>query len=115
MRAAARLSQSSAATRMLDQLVWRAFERQGYQLVQTIEANRPTGTIRVIAKEGAKSALMCVGEGSFFEKTLVEQFVRAMRDAQLSQGYLIVPDRQTQELVKVTLNCPELVLPSTLF
>ena len=89
--ARARLPQRSSATRILDQLVWRAFERQGYELVQAVESSEPTGTLRVMAKAGVKSALLCVGDGSFFEKTLVEQLLRAMRGLQLAQGYLIAP------------------------
>jgi hypothetical protein len=72
-------------------LVWRAFERQGYALLQTIESGEPIGTIRVMNKDGAKAALLCVGDGAFFEKTLVEQFVQVLRGLQLSRGYLIAP------------------------
>lgn len=87
----AQSSPLSSATRMLEALVWRAFERQGYQLIQTLETVEAIGTLRIIAKDGAKAALMCVGDGAFFEKTLVEQFARAMRGRQLSHGYLVAP------------------------
>ena len=75
---------------LIDQLVWRAFERQGHQLVLEMELlNPPLGTLRVLAKEGSKAALLFVGHGPFFEKQTVERFIRAMRDAKVEQGFLV--------------------------
>ncbi|MBI4323297.1 MAG: PilZ domain-containing protein [Candidatus Omnitrophica bacterium] len=77
--------------RVIDQLVWRAFERQGYQLVHMVELGEPLGLMRVMVKDGLKAALLCVGDGVFFEKTTVEQFVQSMRKAHMEQGFLIAP------------------------
>lgn len=74
---------------LIDQLVWKAFERQGHQLiVETELAQPPLGTLRIIAKDGLKAALLFVGSGRFFEKQTVERFIRAMRDARVEQGFL---------------------------
>ena len=75
---------------LIDQLVWRAFERQGYQLVVETELTQPPfGTLRVIAKEGAKRAMLFVGHGPFFEKQTVERFLKAMREVGVEEGLLI--------------------------
>ncbi|MBI3321702.1 MAG: PilZ domain-containing protein [Candidatus Omnitrophica bacterium] len=75
---------------LIDQLVWRAFERQGYQLVLEKELlHTPLGTLRVITKDDVKSALLFVGSGPFFEKQTVEQFINAMRGAEAAQGFLV--------------------------
>ena len=75
---------------LVDQLVWRAFERQGYQLVTETELTQPLlGTLRVIMKDGAKAALLFVGQGPLFEKQTVERFLRAMRKADAAQGFLV--------------------------
>lgn len=77
--------------RIIDQLAWRAFERQGYQLLHMVELGEPLGLMRVTVKDGAKTALLCVGNGTFFEKTTVEQFLRSMRKAGIEHGILIAP------------------------
>jgi hypothetical protein len=75
---------------LIDQLVWRAFERQGFQLVLETELRQPPlGTLRVIMKDGIKSALLFVGHGPFFEKQTVERFIRAMRHVSVQQGLLV--------------------------
>ena len=75
---------------LVDQLVWRAFERQGYQLVTEMERMQPPlGTFRVIMKDGAKAALLFVGHGPLFEKQTVERFLRAMHEANATQGFLV--------------------------
>ena len=75
---------------LVDQLVWRAFERQGYQLTAERELTEPPlGTFRVIMKDGAKAALLFVGYGPLFEKQTVERFLRAMREASTAQGFLV--------------------------
>ena len=95
---------------LIDQLVWRAFERQGYQLlIETELTPSPLGTLRVVMKEGVKSALMFVGHGPFFEKQTVERFVRAMREAGVDQGVLVaagsftVPAQRIAKEHRVTL------------
>ena len=82
-----------AAVALIDQLVWQAFERQGYQLVHTVElaGGGPLGLMRVIIREGQKSALSCVANGAFFEQSTVEQFVQSMRSAHVDQGVLVAP------------------------
>ncbi|MDP3702939.1 MAG: PilZ domain-containing protein [Candidatus Omnitrophota bacterium] len=74
---------------LIDELIWQAFERQGYQLIQTVERTQPSGLLRVITKEGAKSALLFVWNGSFFEKRTVDQFAAAMREVGVAQGVLV--------------------------
>jgi hypothetical protein len=95
---------------LIDQLVWRAFERQGFQLVIEQELIQPPiGTLRVILKDGIKMALLFVGHGPFFEKQTVERFVRAMREANVEQGILIasgsftVPAQRLAKEHRVTL------------
>ena len=76
---------------LIDQLVWKAFERQGYQLLMETELTQPPlGTLRILAKDELKTALLFVGSGRFFEKQTVERFIRAMRDAHVEQGFLAV-------------------------
>lgn len=75
---------------LIDQLVWRAFERQRYALVAEVELTQPLqGTLRIIIKDGIKSALFFVGHGPFFEKQTVQRFLQAMRNARVSQGILV--------------------------
>ena len=70
--------QLPSAIHVIDQLVWRAFERQGYQLLHMAELPEPLGVMRTVVKEGVNTALLVVGEGRVLEKTLVEQFFRVM-------------------------------------
>jgi predicted nucleic acid-binding Zn-ribbon protein len=75
---------------LIDQLVWKAFERQGYQLIaERGLAQPPFGTARVMIKEGVKAVLLFVGHGPFFEKQTVERFIRVMREAGVEQGFLV--------------------------
>jgi len=75
---------------LIDQLIWRAFERRGYQLVVETELTQSlAGTLRVIAKEGTKAALMFVGNGPFFEKQTVERFLQMMREVKVEEGFLV--------------------------
>ena len=81
---------ASSGMVLVDQLVWRAFERQGYQLVIEKELTRPpTGTFRIITKEGSKAGLICVSNGPFFEKQTVARFLRVIQEANLERGYLV--------------------------
>jgi hypothetical protein len=74
---------------LIDQLVWKAFARQNYRLVEERELTHPPlGTLRIIEKDGAKSALLFVGAGRFFEKQTVERFIKAMREARVERGFL---------------------------
>ena len=67
---------------LMDQLVWRAFERQGFQLMTELELSPPLGgTLRVMMKDGTKAALLFVRNGPFLEKQTVELFTRALREA----------------------------------
>ena len=47
------------------------------------------GVLRVVSKDGAQAALLCVGNGAFFEKRTVERFLRIMREAKVEQGFLV--------------------------
>lgn len=75
---------------LVDQLIWRAFERQGYQLVlEQEQTDPPAGTVRVIAKDEEKWALLFVGAGRFFEKQSIDRFIRTMRNLRVTQGFLV--------------------------
>ncbi len=75
---------------LIDQLVWRAFERQGYQLVLEQDlAKPPYGTFRIVIKDGVKSGLLFVWYGPFFEKQTVERFMTVLGEAKLVQGVLV--------------------------
>ncbi|MBI2104847.1 MAG: PilZ domain-containing protein [Candidatus Omnitrophica bacterium] len=99
-----------SAALLVDQLIWRAFERRGYQLVQETELAQPSpATLRVMAKDGAKAALLFAGQGTFFEKQTVERFVRTMEGAEAQQGFLAaagsftVPAQRLAEQHQITL------------
>ena len=77
--------------RIVDQLVWRAFERKGFQLLQMLELENPIGLMRLMAKDGRKAALVCIGDGLFFEKTVVDEFQQAMRHASAQEGFIVAP------------------------
>lgn len=95
---------------LIDQLVWKAFERQGYQLMMETEITQPPlGTLRILAKDELQAALLFVGSGRFFEKQTVERFIRAMREAHVEQGFLAasgsftVPAQRTAKEHRITL------------
>lgn len=106
---AAKTAPVSGGMIFIDQLVWRAFERQGWQLVRTTGAARLPGRLRVIEKDGAQAALLCLGNGVFFEKQVVERFLDTLRSAELSQGFLAatgsftVPAQRLARAHQVTL------------
>ncbi len=81
----------SAGIQLIDQLVWQAFERQGHELLHTVELGQALGLMRVMIREGKKTALWCVGIGALFETSTVERFVQSMRSANVDQGFLIAP------------------------
>ncbi|HEX9781077.1 MAG TPA: PilZ domain-containing protein [bacterium] len=80
-----------AVTQFVDQLVWQAFERRGYQLVSAMAVREPSGgLLRIVAdSKGGKAGLMCVGNGGFFEKQTVEEFRRTLDLAKLEGGTLV--------------------------
>ena len=82
-------SRGSSALALLDQLVWQAFERQGYQMVRTLALAQPPGTLRLIMREGAKTGLLCVGNGPFYEKQTIERFIAVLREANIERGFLV--------------------------
>ncbi len=81
--------QVSSGLVLIDQLVWRAFEQQGYELMAETTLTQPlTGTLRIIVKDGSKAALLFVCNGSFFERQTVQRFIQLMRNANTEQGVL---------------------------
>lgn len=95
---------------LIDQLVWRAFERQGWTLTQ--ERNLPAplqGTLRIVEKEGQASGLLFVGLAPFFEKQTVERFAQTLREGRIEQGILVasgsftVPAQRAAKAHNVTL------------
>jgi hypothetical protein len=88
--AEARYARLPSGVVFIDQLVWRAFERQGYQLVLENELTQaPWGTLRIAMKDGAKTGLLFVGSGPFFEKQTVERFLQVLRAAGVDRGILV--------------------------
>lgn len=82
--------QQPSGLQFVDQLIWRAFERQGYQLVVEMQLMPPLpGTLRVVMKDGAKTALLFIGSGAFLEKQTVERFVRIMEQVNVLSGVLV--------------------------
>jgi len=95
---------------LIDQLAWKAFERQGYQLISELESAQPLpGTLRVMTKNGLKAALMLIGDGPFLEKQTVERFIEAMRRVGVDEGFLVasgsftVPAQRIAKEYRVTL------------
>lgn len=95
---------------LIDQLIWRAFERQGYQFVlETALADPAPGTLRVMMKDGVKSALLFIGQGPFFEKQTVERVADTMQAFGAEQGFLAaagsftVPAQRVAAQRRVTL------------
>lgn len=88
--AAAPAERLPAGVVLIDQLVWRAFQRQGYALVSESELSRPLpGIFRVVEKDGAKAGLCFIGHEAFFEKQTVQQFIQVLRAAGMERGILI--------------------------
>ncbi len=91
-RSVSRIIPPASSLALIDQLVWRSFERQGYQLVKVIDLTEPSGILRVIISNGTpgtQAAVLCVGNGVFFEKQIVDQFLKVMRAMRLEQGILV--------------------------
>lgn len=74
---------------LIDQLVLRAFERQGFRVLASLDPGALPGTARLITKDGAQAALAAIGNGMFFEKQTVERFAKLMRSSGVTQGYLV--------------------------
>ncbi len=93
----------------IEQLVWRAFERQGYQLIRTIELAQPQAMMRVMAKDGTNRGLFCLMDGPFIEKDTIERCIEALRQASLEQGVVVafgsftVPAQRRAKEAQVTL------------
>lgn len=95
IRIVERSRRGSAGLRLIDQLVWRAFERQGHQLLQTIDSTELPGTLRLMTKDQQSAALLCIGDAAFCEKGVVEQFAASLRKIRAPQGYLVAPSSFT--------------------
>ena len=103
-------ARAHAGAGMVDQLVRRAFERQGYEVLETVEEEGLSdGPVHVLVKEGVKSALHYLGDRVFFEKTAVDRFVRAIQAVQADQGFLVasgsftVPAQRCAKEARITL------------
>ena len=95
---------------LIDQLVWRAFERRGYQLSRTMDVAPLQGTLRVIIKEaGEPRALFCLTDGPFVEQHTIDECLRAMRQASGGGGFIVVsgsftvPAQRRAKEVRLTL------------
>ncbi len=110
MNAAEQAARMSFGMALVDQLVWRAFEQRGYQLVMEQELQEaPGGTWRIMTKDNARAALLCTGNGPFFEKQTVHQCIRLMKRAEVAQGFMVaagsftVPAQRLAKAHQVTL------------
>lgn len=81
-----------AAVQLMDQLLWHAFEQDGYQLVAERDLAGPlTGRLRLARKGETTSAILFVSDSQLWEKQGVERFLQVMREAGASQGILLAP------------------------
>ncbi len=78
----------SSSTALIDELVSRSFERQGYNLAGLEEVPDSTTKLRLLEKDGSRIGLWCVGSGTFFEKQTVDRFAELMRSVQVEEGFL---------------------------
>jgi len=92
-RADASRDRFASGTAIMDQLVWRAFERQGYELVSEQALASPlSGTLRILVKEGgAPCGLLFLCDAPLFEKRTIQRFFQALRDANVAEGFLVAP------------------------
>ena len=80
--------EAASSTLLIDELIWRAFERQGYQLMRLQEIPQSASNFRIIKKDSRALGLWAVGNGLFFEKQTVERFGELLESAQLEEGIL---------------------------
>ncbi|MBI3319266.1 MAG: hypothetical protein HYZ89_01590, partial [Candidatus Omnitrophica bacterium] len=66
-------------------LILKAVQRQGQKLIssKTIEG---LGTVWIIEKEGSRQGLLCLIDGAFFERKVLEQFLDALKQETLQSG-----------------------------
>ncbi|MBI2093168.1 MAG: PilZ domain-containing protein [Candidatus Omnitrophica bacterium] len=77
---------------LMDQLVWRAFEQQGYRLI----LEQPFGeglcaTVRLMAKDNTTAALCVLSEGALVEKQTIDRCARVCRALNAPKAFLVAP------------------------
>ncbi len=105
----ARLEGAASSMALVDELVWHAFERQGYRLIHIQDVFESSTRLRVAEKAASRVGLWCAGGGAFFEKQTVDRFAELMRLANVDEGFLIatgsftVPAQRAAREQQITL------------
>ena len=75
---------------LIDRLVWQAFEDQGYRLVtETEPCDGWPMPLRIITKDGLRTALGVCSQSAFVEIQHVQAFLQAMQRSGAEQGFLV--------------------------
>ena len=68
-----------------EQLILKAVQRQGQKLIGS-KAIEGLGTVWIVEKEGSRQGLLCLINGEFFERKVLEQFLEALKQETLPSG-----------------------------
>lgn len=68
-----------------EQLILKAVQRQGQKLISS-KAIEGLGAIWIVEKEGARHGVLCLIDGEFFERKVLEQFLDALKQETLPSG-----------------------------
>ncbi len=85
----------SSGLRLIDALVWSAYERQGYTLIRQTPLESPLGILRTIDKDEETYGLLCVSHGLFCEQKTVEDFYAELMKQKLFKGILVTSGNYT--------------------
>ena len=66
-------------------LILKAVQRQGQKLISS-KAIEGLGTVWIIEKEGSRRGLICLIDGEFFDRKVLEQFLEALKQETLPSG-----------------------------
>ncbi|MBI3319759.1 MAG: restriction endonuclease, partial [Candidatus Omnitrophica bacterium] len=73
---------------VLERLVLKAMQRQGKTVVSS-RAIAGLGTLWVIQKDDQRQGLVCLGDGGFLERKVLEQFCEALQQEDLRSGSVV--------------------------
>lgn len=68
-----------------EQLILKAAQRQGQKLISS-KAIEGLGAIWIVEKDGARHGVLCLTNGEFFERKVLEQFLDALKQETLPSG-----------------------------
>jgi len=71
-----------------EQLILKAMQRQGHTVVGS-KAIAGLGTLWVIQKDEQRQGLVCLGDGGFLERKVLEQFYEALQQEALRSGSVV--------------------------